>query len=206
MRPPQNPGITGIVLAAGESRRMGRPKALLPFSPSETFIAHIARTLRAGGLDDLVVVGRIHDEALRQAVADLAPAAVYAANPNPERGQLSSLLIGIDQAEQRGARCVLVMPVDIPAVTVATVAALVAAGSTGATPIVRANHDGRHGHPVLFMRELFPELRAADPALGAKAVLRAHADRILEIEVDDPGVLRDVDWPADYLSLFGREP
>ena len=62
-----------------------------------------------------------------------------------------------------------------------------------------------HGHPVLFKREVFAELRAADSAVGAKAVVRANAARVLDVEVDDPGVTIDVDTPADYERFFHRQ-
>ncbi|MGH9371911.1 MAG: nucleotidyltransferase family protein [Vicinamibacterales bacterium] len=198
-------GIAGIVLAAGRSSRMGLPKALLPCMPGgETFVARAIRTLREGGVSDVVVVGRHEDEALRTVVARVDPSPYYAENPSPERGQLSSLLVGIDDARMRGADAVIVMPVDIPEVRPDTVAAVLAASERTAAPIVRATHGGRHGHPVIFRAVVFGELRAADPTIGARAVLRAHGDRILDVEVDDPGVLRDVDLPEDYVRLFGR--
>ena len=71
-----------------------------------------------------------------------------------------------------------------------------------ASPILRAVHGGRHGHPVIFKREVFEALRAADPAVGAKAVMRAIG--VEDIEVDDPGILQDVDTPEDYTSLLTR--
>ncbi|HXG55244.1 MAG TPA: hypothetical protein VNJ03_07665, partial [Vicinamibacterales bacterium] len=70
--------------------------------------------------------------------------------------------------------------------------------------ILRATHANRHGHPVLFMREVFEELRKADPSVGAKAILRSRPDRVLNVEVDEAGVIMDVDTPADYERLFGR--
>ena len=72
-----------------------------------------------------------------------------------------------------------------------------------AAPIVRATHHGRHGHPVIFARAVFDELRHADPAAGAKSVLRAHEAAIVNVEVEDPGVVTDVDTPEDYARLFG---
>ncbi|MGH8639503.1 MAG: nucleotidyltransferase family protein, partial [Burkholderiales bacterium] len=122
------------------------------------------------------------------------------------RGQLSSLIVGIDYAQARGAHAVVVMPVDIPLVRSTTVAAVLAAMVGSDAPIVRATYGGRHGHPAIFRDDVFGDLRAADPDAGAKGVLRAHADRILNVEVDDPGVLRDVDVPEDYRRLFGHRP
>ena len=72
--------------------------------------------------------------------------------------------------------------------------------------MARVTHRGRHGHPVVFGSAVFEELRRADLNSGAKAVVHAHALDILNVEVDDSGVLRDVDTPRDYRELFGRDP
>ena len=92
-------------------------------------------------------------------------------------------------------------PFDAPLVSAATVRALLSRVPRSAAPIVRATYRGRHGHPVVFKRELFDALRRADLAIGAKAVLRAHA--IDDVEVDDPGVAEDVDTPEDYRRVIG---
>jgi len=183
---------------------MGRPKALLPCLPAaETFTARIVRSLRAGGVSDVVVVGRDADDDLRTHVAGLEPATAFVVNPDPSRGQLSSVLVAVEYAAHRSAEAILVMPVDIPRVRPDTIAAALAAFIRRDAPIVRMMHRGRHGHPVIFRATLFDALRAADPSIGAKAVVRAYADQVLNVEVDDPGVLHDVDVPEDYERLFG---
>jgi molybdenum cofactor cytidylyltransferase len=68
--------------------------------------------------------------------------------------------------------------------------------------VLRATHQGRHGHPVIFAATLFPALRRADPKVGARALLHQDPSRVRNLEVDDPGVLRDFDWPTDYRGLF----
>jgi molybdenum cofactor cytidylyltransferase len=198
--------VPGVILAAGRSSRMGRAKALLPCGPGESFVRRLARSLCDGGVQRVVIVGRPDDEALREEVAAMPLRARFVENPGADAGQLSSVLAGLDAADVPGTRGVLVTPVDAPLVTAATVATLLAVfGSTGA-PIVRAVYRGRHGHPVVFSRDVFESLRRADPAVGAKAVLRAHADAIVDVDVDDAGVVGDVDTPEDYRALFGREP
>lgn len=198
--------LCGIVLAAGRSTRMGRPKALLHTASGETFVSQITDTLKRAGVAEVLVVGRPDDGALRRAVGDLDPIIRYVENPDPERGQLSSLLAGLDAAESRAPAGVLVLPVDTPMVRADTVAAAIAAFRTTGSAIVRVSYQGRHGHPVIFGAGVFGDLRTADPAVGAKAVLRSLSDRVFEIEVDDRGVLADVDEPADYRRLFGRDP
>jgi molybdenum cofactor cytidylyltransferase len=198
--------IPGVILAAGRSERMGRPKALLPCGPDgTTFVRRLAVALCDGGAEEALVVGRPDDEALRAEVLALPVRARYVENPNADEGQLSSLLAGLSAADRPGVSGVLVAPVDAPLIAAATVAALLDEFRATRAPIVRAVHHGRHGHPVLFGREMFDALRRADPAAGARAVLRAHADRLVNVDVDDPGVLGDVDTPADYRALRDRD-
>ena len=184
---------------------MGRPKALLPCPPDgHTFVSQAVRTLHTGGIEEVGVVGRPQDAALRTEVSRQSRPVAYLENPTPERGQLSSLLEGLSYAEACGADGVMVLPVDIPSVKAATVQSLREAFDRGAAPIVRAVYEGRHGHPVIFSRPVFAELRAADLSLGAREVLRRDPARVCEVSGDDPGVLRDVDEPGDYRRLVGE--
>lgn len=193
--------VAGVVLAAGASVRMGRPKALLPHPQGgELFIRYLVNVFRRGGTDEVIVVGRPDDPAVRAAAE--AAGARFVQNPAPSRGQLSSLIAGIDMAEHLGMRGVLVSPVDLPGITPAVVASLIAAA--GSAAIVRPTHAGRSGHPVYFSREVFSELRGADPAVGARAVVRADPSRVLDLPWDDAGILMDVDTPEDYQRLAGR--
>jgi molybdenum cofactor cytidylyltransferase len=84
------------------------------------------------------------------------------------------------------------------------VATLIAVFSATGAPVVRARFQGRNGHPVVFSRAVFDHLRAADPQVGAKAILRAHAGAIVEVDVEDPAVVGDVDTPEDYRRLLDR--
>ena len=195
--------IPGVILASGLSTRMGRSKALLPLAPGgPSFVQHIATTLLGGGVSDVLVVGRPDDDELRGEV-DRVAGVRFIENPHAETGQLSSVVAGVNAVDHPGTRGVVITPVDVPLITVATVAAVLGAFVKTAAPIVRASTGGRHGHPVLFAHALFGELRRADPSIGAKAVLRAHEAEIVNVEVADPGILEDVDSPEDYERLFG---
>jgi molybdenum cofactor cytidylyltransferase len=186
-----------IVLAAGASSRMGRPKALLTLGAGETFVSRIAATLAAAGLDPVIVVVRAE---LEPAIARAAPGARLVVNDAPERGQLSSLLRGLDALPQPAASA-LVTLVDLPLVRVTTVQAVVDGWRRTQAPLVRPVHRGRHGHPVVFGAALIAGLRSADLALGAKPVVHAFAAAGLDVPVDDPGVLRDIDTPSDYAAI-----
>ena len=91
----------------------------------------------------------------------------------------------------------------MPTVRAETVGRVLEAFRLTRAPIVRSTHHQQHGHPVIFGASIFGELRRADPAVGATSVVKAHAGSVIDVEVDDPGVLRDVDTPEDYRRLFG---
>jgi tRNA (mo5U34)-methyltransferase len=186
--------IPAIVLAAGASSRMGRPKALLR-TGDRTFVRAILETLRAGGVTDAVVVVRSGSP---DVVAEIEASGCgrHVVNPRADEGQLSSLLTGLDAVDRDGVEGVLVTLVDVPLVGAGAVRTLIARARASDAAILRAVHGGRHGHPVLFKRTVFDALRRADPAIGAKAVIRDWPPE--DVEVDDPGVVEDVDTPADY--------
>jgi molybdenum cofactor cytidylyltransferase len=195
----------GVILAAGRSSRFGRSKALLPVEPSgPTFVARLIAVFRAASVEDVVVVGREGD--VRLEAASLAAGARFLANVDPDRGQLSSLVTAIDALDRPDVRGVIVMPVDIPMIEPGTIATVRDRFVAGRSPIARATFRGRHGHPVVFGSAVFDELRRADPAAGAKAVVHAHAAEVLNVEVNDAAVLRDVDTLPEYRELFGRDP
>jgi len=189
------------VLAAGESTRMGSPKALLPDEAGRPFVTRVLHTFCAAGVADVTIVtGSLHERIVAAVAADAPKHALirFERNPDPGRGQLSSLLAGLEAADSPGVAAVLVTLVDVPFVTPATVRTVIEVFERTLAPVVRPVRGNRHGHPVLFAKRLFVELRDADPALGAKAVLRRHASSILNVEVDDEGALFDVDTPDEY--------
>ena len=194
--------LPAVILAAGDSTRMGYPKALLLTTAGRPFVASIAEAFAAAGITDIVVVtGRDHDriaDALEHERLSVLPRVVR--NPDPSRGQLSSLLIGID-AVPAGAPAAVVTLVDVPLVTAETVRLVVLEWRRTRAPIVRPAIGERHGHPVVFDRRLFEELRNAPLDVGAKAVVRAHTDEIVNVPVTDAGCLVDVDTPRDYEAL-----
>jgi len=196
--------LSGIILAAGASSRMGRTKALLDSGDGRTFLARLVGALLGGGADDVVAVLGRDAADVEEHAARLRLTARLVRNPDPDRGQLSSLLVGLDALAGVPAEAALIVPVDLPLVSAGTIGRVLqgwrAAGAAAARPV---RSDGRHGHPVVFAARLFPELRAADLAVGARAVLRAHSAEVLDVPVDDEGAFEDIDTPADYERLIG---
>jgi len=190
-----------IVLAAGASVRMGRPKALLE-ADGRTFIRTILDALRDGGVREAVVVVRPEQPLVIEAV-EASGFARAILNPRADEGQLSSLLTGLDAIDRPGVEAALVTLVDVPLIGAAAIRVLLARAAASEASILRVVHRGAHGHPVIFKRRVFDALRAADPAAGAKAVVRAAG--VEDVEVDDAGVSHDVDTPADYARLFGKD-
>lgn len=192
--------IPAVVLAAGKSTRMGRAKALLPLG-GDTFAGRIVRTLRAAGVDDVVVVLGFEAESIAAALERAEVPARVVVNPRYESGQLSSLLAGLRAVDRPGVTAMLLTLVDVPLVSAATVRAVLERHRASSAPLVRPVQGSRHGHPVLFDRRLFAALRGADPAAGAKPIVRAHASADGDVEVSDEGAFLDIDTPAEYESI-----
>lgn len=190
------------MLAAGLSRRMGRTKALLPYAGS-TFLRTICERFREAGVADLwVVLGPDSRGAASEVPAEV-PRARILDNPAPERGPLSSLRLVLAALPVETPWLMMAL-VDHPAVRGDTLRAL--AGAAAPDRIVLPTCGGRRGHPVVFGREVFAELRAAPDAEGARAVVRRDPRRVIEVKVEDPGILRDVDTPADFEALRTEAP
>lgn len=201
--------IPGVVLAAGRSRRMGRPKALLPTTvQGQTFISCIVDELRAGGVHDVVVVVGPDSVLLSSELSGLDQPPRRVVNLNPERGQLSSLLVGLRAIDRPGVSGMLVTLVDVPLIDAGTVRRMIDAYRRTHAPIVRPFHPHNHkryGHPVIFGRSLFDELQKTDTRQGAKPVVHAHLAESVFVEALSEGPFLDVDTPEEYERLFGRQ-
>lgn len=197
--------VAAIILAAGESTRMGRPKALLPDPQGRPFVVRLVDTFTAAGLSHIIVVAGSQAAAISDVLDAAAPriTPVVVTNPNPARGQVSSLWVGLDEAERAGAEAVLVTLVDIPMVRAETVDRILSAWHEQRASIVRPAFGSRHGHPVLFAKSVFAELRSAPLDEGARAVVHAHTPDVVDVDVSDEGCVTDIDTPADYQKLIG---
>jgi molybdenum cofactor cytidylyltransferase len=194
--------VPALVLAAGRSSRMGRAKASLPIDDRDTFLTRIVRTFLEAGVDDVVVVVGHQGESIAEGFAASGLAARFVHNPDYDRGQLSSLLAGLAVVDRPGVAAALVTLVDVPLVSADTVRTVVDCYRRTRAPVVRPTAGGRHGHPLLIDRLLFDLLRASDPLLGAKPIVRAHASRNGDVLVDDEGAFTDIDTEEDYGRIF----
>jgi molybdenum cofactor cytidylyltransferase len=191
--------ISAVILSAGESSRMGRPKALLPID-GVRFIERIVATLKSTRVDEIIAVLGHNAEEMRQKVSDLPVKIVV--NPDYKQGQLSSLIAAIRSIESgenhHRVDAILVHLVDHPYINVDLVNLMIDRFSETKQLIVVPRYRGRRGHPVIFSRALFAELLAAPLDQGAKTVVHAHRDQTLEIDTEDEGVTIDVDTPDEY--------
>ena len=194
--------IRAIVLAAGASSRMGQAKAALPVGTTgDTVLARVVRTLLTAGLPSVTVVAGAHIDAVRAAMPAFEPRARVVEHLGWAQGQLSSLLAGLAAVDDPQLEAVLVTLVDVPLVRPESVAAIVHAWRQARAPIVRPVDGKRHGHPVVFDRTVFDDLRHADQQVGAKAVFATHASRRLDVPIKDAGAFVDMDTPDDYRTI-----
>jgi molybdenum cofactor cytidylyltransferase len=198
--------IAGLILAAGESSRMGADKALLTYR-GRTFLETILTSCRDAGLEPLVVVLGHHAEEIRRAVKFGSAEVVI--NSDYQRGQTSSLQAGLRALEspdfeapvEAKVEAIILCLVDHPNVSPPTVRKLIASFEPPKSSVVIPTFQGRRGHPVLIGRALFAELRNLSPDQGANGVIQKHRDATQFVEVSDPGVLTDVDDPEAYRLL-----
>jgi len=192
--------IAAIVLAAGGSSRMGRPKMLLPLGRGTVLSASVKPLLEAG-LDRVIVVLGADAETIRQEARLPDDRRLrFAVNESWREGMAVSLRRGLSACPT--ARAVLVALGDQPTVSPVLVRQIVAAW-TPAHRLVVPVHGSRVAHPVLFARGLFPELRALAGDVGARELVRLHWNEALFVEADPP---RDIDTEDDYQRLLEGAP
>lgn len=188
----------GIILAAGRSSRMGRPKALLPLR-GQTFLAAVSNAFLEAFEPVVVVLGHDADEIETKAGLDERVQVVR--NPDYDRGMLSSLQCGI-AALPREIKAAAFTLVDHPAVQAATLRALADHFRNCGAEVVLPRYQAERGHPVIIKRSILDELAALPADASPKAVLRARRTEASFLDVEDPGVVADIDTPQDYQRLL----
>lgn len=192
------PSIPAIVAASGLSIRMGTSKALLD-AGGKGFLARILSSFREGGAEPVLVV--VRDPRGEVAETARAEGGWVVGNPDPTTGPISSLQAGILTLPESAA-AVFFSPVDHPLFLPTTVRTLADTFNEKKPPILAPTYQGHRGHPVIFHRALFPELLEKELPLGARSVIQRYRTRRLEVAVGDPGILVDIDTPADHRRHF----
>jgi CTP:molybdopterin cytidylyltransferase MocA len=185
--------VGAVILAAGAGERLGGPKLRLE-SGGRPFLDCVLAAVTGAGCAPVVCVVRAEDREWSAGRLEPAGGAVVV-NPEPERGALSSLRLGLDRLDSCAGA--LVAAVDHPFVTAATCRALAAAFTARPDAVVKPVWDGRSGHPVVIPRELFARVPREDRAGGLAEVIRGSGLREILLPVDDPGVCRNINFPAD---------
>jgi len=206
----RSPSFAGLILAAGESSRMGMDKALLPWPPQvagqplvkDTFLSAAIRSLL--GTDFVAVVAGKNESAL-EAIA-YANGASIVTNPDPSRGQFSSLQVGLHEVLNRGRDAAVITLVDRPPVSAATVQQLqdTFAGAPENVWGIVPEFSGKHGHPFIAGRELIEAFLQAPPTANARDIEHRHQEHIQYMTVSEPFVALNINTPEDYAALLAR--
>jgi len=194
--------IAGLILAAGESSRMGTDKATLTYR-GRAFLELMVQTLGEVDIERIVVVLGHHAEDIQRQIK--VEAAQVVINPDYRSGQTSSLQVGLRSLIADDLEAILLCLVDHPAVSAETVRRIVATFRQSGAPVVIPTYQGRRGHPVLIGRQVFDELLQLASDAGADSVVRRYRPVTQFVEVEDEGVVIDVDDPESYQRLTGRE-
>jgi molybdenum cofactor cytidylyltransferase len=206
----RSPSLCAVILAAGESSRMGRDKALLPWPPAApgastgrgTFLSAAIQALDAE--NEMVIVVGGNNSANLEAIVH-ACGAFLVTNPAPERGQFSSLQVGLQEVLNRGRDAAMITLVDRPPARAETLrklrSAFREATARGKWAVV-PQHGEKHGHPYLVNRNLIEVFVKSAADANARELEHRHQDRIEYVMVDDPLVTTNVDTPEEYRRLI----
>ena len=192
-----------ILLAAGESRRMGSLKALLPWQGS-TLLAYQIASLRQAGVEPVVVVlghqaGRLKPE------VEGKEGVIWRVNPDYRQGKTTSIKAGLNALDPGRPSAILILNVDQPR-SAETIGSLLLQHRQGGRSITIPRYRGKGGHPLVLDSALLEELKSIDEeSLGVRAVVRRHQDATLLVEMDTPEVLWDLNTPEQYEAAIRGE-
>jgi molybdenum cofactor cytidylyltransferase len=190
--------ISAILLAAGESRRMGEFKQLLQLG-DKSFVEHCVDNLLASRVDEVIVVTGHRESEVRRSIADRPVR--FAHNSDYHSGMASSIKCGV-QALSEGTRACVLALVDQPQIGADLINRVIEAYEKAPTIIVIPTYEGRHGHPILLDLSLKEEILTMNPEQGLRQVVRAHSDQIVRVEATNSAVLEDCDLPEDYERIL----
>jgi molybdenum cofactor cytidylyltransferase len=186
-----------MVLAAGESKRMGRTKQLLPFA-NKTVLETVIDRITRSNVDDILVVLGSNREKIEEVIKDLPVKRVY--NPNFKEGMLSSVQKGFTAIPEE-AEAVLVVLGDQPKIPSSVIDQIATAYRSTEKGIVLPVYEGKRGHPVLISTKYREEVANLHPEIGLRELVHKHPEDILEVDLDSSSVLEDIDTPDDYKNL-----
>jgi len=193
--------ISAIVLAAGMSRRMGRPKLLLPLG-DELAIQRVVRTVTGSTVDETIVVVGHRRAEMEDALKQFPARVVY--NPDYAQGEmLSSIQTGLRAASAQATAALIVLG-DQPGISTAVIDRIVTALRAHGDQICLPTYGGRRGHPIGLPRRFWSEVLALGWDASLRDVIRRHREDIMEVAVPDEAVLIDMDTPEDYERALGR--
>jgi molybdenum cofactor cytidylyltransferase len=194
--------LAAVILAAGESSRMGASKALIPYQ-GLTFVEHLLAATRHPRVGLTRVLLGAHAEEIRGKLK-VDPSAIVV-NPEWPKGQLSSLQAAIRSLPPQMTSGLILCPVDHPLVTLHLVASLIATFDASGKSIVLPTFEGRRGHPVIFRSTLYDELLGASPEVGARQIVWAHADNLKEVPTNEEGVILNLNDPETMRKALGNQ-
>lgn len=191
--------VAAVILAAGASTRMGRPKLLLEWQ-GRTLLKRVVETALASGLQEITVVTGPETQRMADELTDLPVRLVE--NPDYAQGMSTSLRAGLAGLSDEIAAA-LILLADQPLVTVDVIRALIDEYDRTGGPIVQPVYGDQPGNPVLFDRSLFGELQAQQGDQGGREVVRRRREQVRRVQFEDASFQQDVDTPADYEALAG---
>jgi molybdenum cofactor cytidylyltransferase len=197
-----DPGIAVVILAAGESARMGSSKQLLTYR-GRTLLRRAAESATKSIADTVIVVLGAEADRLHEELAGLDVRIIY--NPHWEEGIASSIRAGVEASQAGGlpVEAVVLMLCDQPLITFETIDQIIEAHRATGKPLVATRYEDSLGVPALFARPLFSELLSLRGPEGAKKVLKRHETDVHPISIPE-GAVMDIDTPADYSRLLER--
>jgi molybdenum cofactor cytidylyltransferase len=193
--------LAAVILSGGESRRMGAPKALLPYR-GKTFVEHLLEVTRHKRVGVTRIVVGAHAEEIREKLS--AHSAEIVVNADWAKGQLSSIQAAIRSLPAGATEGMILCPVDHPIISSELIARLVEEFDSSGKAIVVPTYHGRRGHPAIFRASLYQELLEASSEVGARHVVWAHAPDVGEVTTEEEGVILNINDPATLERALGH--
>lgn len=194
--------INAIILAAGESKRMGKPKPLLRIK-NKTFLEQIIFELKLSDIDRITVVLGADAEKIKNSIDLSGTNMVF--NENYRNGQLSSLIAGLKDIPEE-VEAILVFLVDNPFITKEIVNKIISKFKEANSAIIVPVFGKKRGHPTLFSKSIFNEIISAPKDRGARYVIYSNREKTFEIKMNEKEILAGINTPEDYKKYFDRDP